>query len=117
MELRLKFADGLMTGDGIDDVAPFLISGKYDTANLECHWTKTYPGSHDVASLGFREGKGIWGTWQIGRLARGGFHSWPIGGEEMATESRTEASSDWLGIPREGIWVGKPGVTVPLRRA
>jgi len=40
-------------------------------------WTKTYIGAHDVFYRGFREGKGIWGTWEITVHARGGFHIWP----------------------------------------
>jgi hypothetical protein len=77
MDLHLAFANGQMTGDGQDDVGRFLIKGRYDTANRECWWTKSYPGSHDVSYRGFREGKGIWGTWEIGLWARGGFHIWP----------------------------------------
>jgi hypothetical protein len=34
-------------------------------------------GAHDVFYRGFREGKGIWGTWEILWDARGGFHIWP----------------------------------------
>ena len=89
MELRLTFANGNMSGDGIDDIARFLIKGRYDAANRECYWTKTYVGAHDVFYRGFREGKGIWGTWEIGILAHGGFHIWPraAGGGEAATDA------------------------------
>ena len=31
---------------------------------------------------GFREGKGIWGTWEITIQYHGGFHIWPLGEEE-----------------------------------
>ena len=78
MDLDLTFAAGIMSGDGRDDVGLFLIKGKYDAGSRECHWTKTYIGSHDVFYHGFREGKGIWGTWEIGILGRGGFHIWPV---------------------------------------
>ena len=64
--------------------------GTYDSVNRECHWTKTYPGSHDVSYRGFQEGKGIWGTWEIGIFAHGGFHIWPKG--EHDGEIRTEAA-------------------------
>ncbi len=113
MDLQLRFEAGSITGTGIDDVAPFLIRGKYDASNLECFWTKTYPGSHEVAYRGFREGKGIWGTWHIRSFNRGGFHIWPLGGEGVATETRTEAASDRVETPREGILVGTPGAPVP----
>src|SRR5262249_6411253 len=75
-------------GDGNDDIGRFLIRGKYDAVNRECHWTKTYPGSHDVHYRGFREGKGIWGTWEIGLFAHGGFHIWPKG--EQGSETVAE---------------------------
>ena len=88
MDLQLTFSQGVVTGDGNDDVGPFLIKGRYDPASLECHWTKTYLGSHDVFYRGFREGKGIWGPWEIALLAHGGFHIWPRGAGE--TEELTE---------------------------
>jgi len=77
MDLRLEFSNGLMTGEGNDDVGPFIIKGRYDAATLECYWTKSYIGAHDVFYRGFREGKGIWGVWQIKLLSHGGFHIWP----------------------------------------
>ena len=79
MDLHLTFANGRMTGEGNDDVGQFIIAGHYDAEALECHWTKTYPGSHDVFYRGFRDGKGIWGTWEITPDCRGGFHIWPRG--------------------------------------
>ena len=77
MDLHLTFADGLLTGDGTDDLGRFLIRGHYDVTSRECSWTKTYPGSHDVSYRGFRENRGIWGTWEIPPLNKGGFHIWP----------------------------------------
>ena len=78
-ELALNFAKGRITGEGKDNVGAFVIAGRYDTMNRECYWTKTYVGAHDVHYRGFREGKGIWGLWEIGSLWRGGFHIWPLG--------------------------------------
>ena len=66
--MHLTFANGNMTGEGNDDVGRFLIKGRYDAPTKECHWTKTYVGAHDVFYRGFREGKGIWGTWEINIL-------------------------------------------------
>ena len=82
-----------MTGDGNDDIGRFLIKGCYDSKSAESHWTKTYVGAHDVFYSGFREGKGIWGTWEIGNFARGGFHIWPkrAGDSESVVESETAA--------------------------
>ena len=81
MDLHLTFTKGHISGTGNDDVGRFCIKGRYDEAERECHWTKTYPGSHDVYYRGFREGKGIWGTWEIGAglWGHGGFHIWPKG--------------------------------------
>jgi hypothetical protein len=89
MQLHLTFANGTMSGDGNDDVGRFLIKGRYDSQSFECHWTKSYVGAHDVFYRGFREGKGIWGTWEIGILNHGGFHIWPkkAGDAELPTES------------------------------
>jgi hypothetical protein len=77
MDLGLDFANGRVSGEGNDVVGAFVISGRFDSAKGECDWTKTYIGAHDVFYRGFREGKGIWGTWEILRDARGGFHIWP----------------------------------------
>jgi hypothetical protein len=82
MDLRLSFADGRITGDGADVVGLFIIDGHYDAQDGECHWTKTYVGAHDVHYDGFREGKGIWGTWVIDSRWRGGFQIWPLGDVE-----------------------------------
>jgi len=88
MDLRLEFSNGLMTGEGNDDVGAFVIKGRYDSGTLECYWTKSYIGAHDVFYRGFREGKGIWGAWQIKHLSHGGFHIWPrqAGEGEAAAE-------------------------------
>jgi hypothetical protein len=81
MDLALDFGKGIVTGDGADDIGPFVIRGRYDATSKECHWTKTYVGKHDVFYKGFREGKGIWGTWEVG-TATGGFKIWPLANGE-----------------------------------
>ena len=90
MSLQLTFIAGKMSGDGNDDIGRFDIKGRYDAGTLECSWTKTYVGEHDVFYRGFREGKGIWGTWEIPPGARGGFHIWPKGISEGETEAEPE---------------------------
>src|SRR6185503_5598371 len=67
MDLDLTFAGGKMSGGGNADV-----------------------GAHDVSYRGFREGKGIWGTWEISLFARGGFHIWPKRVGEGETEARAK---------------------------
>ncbi len=101
MDLTLTFANGHVDGDGRDDIGMFLIKGRYDAATRECHWTKSYIGAHDVFYRGFREGKGIWGTWEIQTWGRGGFHIWPrrAGTGEAETEyEEAEAPVDAIAV-------------------
>jgi hypothetical protein len=79
MDLHLTFSNGKISGEGNDNVGQFVIKGHYDAKNAECGWTKTYVGGHDVYYRGFREGKGIWGTWEVGPGpgSHGGFLIWP----------------------------------------
>src|SRR4051794_35884601 len=77
MDMALEFSKGNVSGQGCDNIAPFLIRGRYDAATKECYFTKSYVGAHSVYYKGFREGKGIWGTWEIGPFASGGFQIWP----------------------------------------
>ena len=88
MDLQLTFSQGSINGDGNDDIGRFLIRGRYDATSHECYWTKSYVGAHDVFYRGFREGKGIWGTWEIKVFGHGGFHIWPRG--ESEREGQTE---------------------------
>ena len=91
MDLVLEFKNGVITGEGADGIGIFVISGDYSTSTGECSWTKQYVGRHSVEYLGFRETKGIWGTWNIGQY-KGGFHIWPLSeGEPLAaTEEEVE---------------------------
>ena len=77
MDLSLSFAAGKIAGDGIEKRGQFVIAGRYDPGSHECYWTKTYIGAHNVYYRGFREGKGIWGIWEL-PLGSGGFHIWPL---------------------------------------
>jgi hypothetical protein len=91
MDLNLEFSKGQVSGDGVDDIGRFLVKGRFDAAQRECHWTKSYLGGHDVYYRGFREGKGIWGTWEITIQYHGGFHIWPRQageGEELSDAAR-----------------------------
>jgi hypothetical protein len=88
MDLILEFHDGLISGEGADGIGFFGIDGRYHSKAAECSWIKTYFGSHSVEYSGFRERKGIWGTWTIG-ASKGGFHIWPIG-EDAAIKALKE---------------------------
>jgi hypothetical protein len=78
MDLGLTFATGRITGSGSDDLGKFVVSGRYNPQNGQCHWAKRYVGAHDVYYKGYREGRGIWGTWEL-TFTTGGFHIWPLG--------------------------------------
>jgi hypothetical protein len=111
MDLVLSFANGIMSGDGIDDVGPFLISGHYDGTGGECYWTKSYIGAHDVFYRGFHEGNGIWGLWELPWFS-GGFHIWPLGQEECELEA--EAVEEPMLVPQIPFVMGTP-MSVPSR--
>ncbi len=81
MDLVLIFADHTVSGDGSDDIGQFVVTGRFSETNGECHWTKTYISGHDVYYRGFREGKGIWGLWELPNES-GDFHIWPVGEQE-----------------------------------
>ncbi len=84
MDLSLTFREGALTGAGSDPVGRFSLRGGYAPGTGEVWWTKTYPGSHDVFYRGFRDARGIWGTWEIHAASTGGFHIWPEGSDEGA---------------------------------
>lgn len=77
MDLKLEFSKGLIHGEGADGIGFFVITGRYSEKDRECNWDKTYVGRHTVSYRGFREGRGIWGTWNLPDC-KGGFHIWPL---------------------------------------
>lgn len=115
MDLHLTFARGGIAGEGTDDIGPFRIRGKYDAPARECHWTKTYIGAHDVSYRGFRDTHGIWGTWEIGRWSKGGFHIWPLAqGEGSTAAKKAEAEPPAEAIGTEAAEIERPGVPVEV---
>ena len=95
-DLVLRFRGGALSGSGGDGVGAFTIHGQYDVESREVTWTKRYLGSHDVYYRGFREIKGIWGTWEIDSW-RSGFHIWPRSegdGEAIAISEEIEVPSE-----------------------
>jgi hypothetical protein len=77
MRLNLTFAaDGRIDGGGIDDIAPFVIRGRFDGATSQANWTKAYVGMHKVEYSGFYCHQSICGDWILGPLT-GGFWIWP----------------------------------------
>jgi hypothetical protein len=53
MKLTLTFAgSGAIDGGGVNDIAPFLITGRFDVATGAAYWTKAYVGLHMVEYSG-----------------------------------------------------------------
>ncbi len=115
MDMDLTFANGSMTGEGNDDIGRFLIKGRYDKASGECYWTKSYIGAHQVAYRGFREGKGIWGTWEISLFGHGGFRIWPGSADEG--QSRSEPVEQTQPVEPLVAPVAASGRLTPAARA
>lgn len=92
MDLLLEFRSGVISGEGADGIGPFGICGRYQVSLGECSWTKTYLGSHAIAYTGYREQKGIWGTW-TNEETTGGFHIWPLGGNALAVHRKVEVEA------------------------
>ena len=101
MSLHLKFHEGNVTGDGDDDIGPFLIRGHYVLETLEVYWTKAYLGKHSVYYRGFGEPARIWGTWELPGVS-GGFKIWPeggAGGARVAASAEAESPADAVPHP------------------
>jgi hypothetical protein len=111
-DLVLTFADGGVRGSGGDALGPFAIRGRYDRAALEVTWQKSYLGAHTVDYRGFREGKGIWGTWELAPL-RGGFKIWP---RRAGEEVEADAASEREAAPAAPV-PASPSPAAPLPRA
>jgi len=77
MRLNLTFtADGGIQGDGVDDIAPFVIHGRFDRTTSAANWSKAYVGMHTVEYSGIYCQRRICGDWTLER-ATGGFWIWP----------------------------------------
>src|SRR5580693_6256249 len=86
MRLGLAFTpDGKIRGEGVDDIAPFIIDGFFNGATREANWTKAYVGMHTVRYSGIYSARSICGNWFLAGLT-GGFWIWP----EAFTESEEE---------------------------
>ncbi|MEZ4411270.1 MAG: hypothetical protein R3A52_33030 [Polyangiales bacterium] len=66
-KMTLEFADGLVRGDGVDDLGSFTVEGEYraDEGGVRVGWIKTYEGAHSVLYLGTVEGRAVRGRWSI----------------------------------------------------
>ena len=97
MKLNLNFSQsGRIDGDGVDDVAHFLIHGVFDPTTLEASWTKAYISLHSVEYHGVYDHKSIVGTWTL-EFATGEFRIWPGAldrGEEEAAHADIEEPAE-----------------------
>jgi hypothetical protein len=77
MRLGLTFTrDGMIRGEGVDDIAPFLIDGSFDGPTGAARWTKAYAGHHTVEYSGIYSHRAICGDWTLSGFT-GGFWIWP----------------------------------------
>lgn len=96
MPCALSFCEGIVTGNGSDEVGPFTWKGTYSIAALTCTMTKYYS-SHTVFYKGEVDENGIWGYWEMNG-GRGGFHLWP------KTQNENKEA---IAVEAEGRLVGK----------
>jgi hypothetical protein len=72
-DLVLRFAGGVIDGEGVDVVGRFTFEGVYDPDG-SVTLVKHYLGQHDVLYRGTYDGEGtIWGDWSIGEHYTGPF--------------------------------------------
>lgn len=77
-EFALHFADGQVTGGGVDLIGRFTVGGRYE-ANGDVRFVKRYVGKHDVIYEGRHDGEGtILGTWSIPPAWSGPFALRPV---------------------------------------
>lgn len=62
----LRFANGLVSGEGRDMIGRFTFAGEYDETTGEVRMVKQFIGKHQVLYIGRSDGEGsIQGTWYI----------------------------------------------------
>jgi hypothetical protein len=77
--LTLRFADGVVEGEGRDIIGRFTFRGNYDDRGA-VRMVKQYLGRHAVLYQGIYDGEGtIFGQWSIGEANRGFFALSPAG--------------------------------------
>jgi hypothetical protein len=78
---QLRFAGGLVEGEGRDIVGRFTFHGTYDDQG-GVYLVKQYIGKHQVTYMGTYDGEGtISGRWSILDLASGPFALTPVRGQ------------------------------------
>jgi hypothetical protein len=83
-DLTLRFADGVVEGEGRDLVGRFTFRGSYDERG-NVTLIKQYAGRHQVHYQGNYDGEGvIFGTWSIGEPWSGPFALTPARGKAVS---------------------------------
>lgn len=90
MSLNLTFmSDGKIEGEGIDDIAPFAIDGRFDCVTSAANWIKAYVGMHTVKYSGVYCQQAICGDWTLDG-STGGFWIWPHSGAQPESAEEQE---------------------------
>ncbi|MFH6950645.1 hypothetical protein ACHRV6_19275 [Flavobacterium sp. FlaQc-51] len=107
MSIELSFANSIVSGSGIDDVAPFRWNGSYNLEQFKLKMVKTYS-THIINYAGDIDENGIWGLWDnpedlsgfdefgpallqnIKAMTHGGFHIWPKASKSESKEEIRE---------------------------
>jgi hypothetical protein len=77
-DFMLRFAGGVVEGEGHDVVGPFVVRGQYDDCGAVV-FIKQYVGKHAVRYEGVHDGEGtIHGRWSIGEYWSGPFALRPV---------------------------------------
>lgn len=94
LALLLTFKSGKIEGSSVLPDETVTIQGTYDGESLECRFTFRFDRPGDIDGFrGFREGRGIWGTWQCPVVGcTGGFQIWPAadGGDGFGLSTAAE---------------------------
>ena len=82
MTLCLRVASGILVGEGLDKLGPFVVAGRLGPG-AEVHWTKSYRSSrqHSVEYRGMWFDRHITGGWTY-ETSTGDFDVWPDAAEE-----------------------------------
>ena len=87
--------DGTIEGEGVDDIAPFAIEGRFDYATSEANWTKAYVGMHTVEYFGvYCQGQSAGTGLSLDLLAAFGFGPVLLGNLNLQRSKRISIN-DW----------------------
>ena len=116
MDMTLTFENGVLQGEGRDDIDRFVLRGTYE-AN-EAVLIKDYWGLPSVCHRGFRDGfkTALWGVWEIPQKTKvtGGFKIWSLGSADAEDLPETKAEEKPIKAVGNPVAV-EDGKTVPTQ--